>query len=162
MARADLLDGLERQVGASVEAGATVLTGGSRLVGAGAWFAPTVISDVTLDMPVMAEETFGPVAAIIAVDDDDEAVTVANATRYGLAASVWSTDAARALALGCRITSGALFVNAVVSSDPRLPFGGTKHSGYGRELGLAGATEFTNIRTYVIGTGTLPSGPATE
>jgi succinate-semialdehyde dehydrogenase / glutarate-semialdehyde dehydrogenase len=162
MARADLLDGLERQVGASVEAGATVVTGGSRLVGAGAWFAPTVISDVTLDMPVMAEETFGPVAAIIAVDDDDEAVTVANATRYGLAASVWSTDAARALALGWRITSGALFVNAVVSSDPRLPFGGTKHSGYGRELGLAGATEFTNIRTYVIGTGTLPSGPATE
>ena len=113
-------------------------------------------------MPVMAEETFGPVAAVIAVDHDDQAAAVANATRYGLAASVWSADPDRPLALGHRITSGALFINAVVSSDPRLPFGGTKHSGYGRELGLVGATEFTNIRTYVIGTGPPLSGPATE
>jgi succinate-semialdehyde dehydrogenase / glutarate-semialdehyde dehydrogenase len=107
---------------------------------AGAWFAPTVIGNVTLEMPVMAEVTFGPVAAVIAVDDDDQAAAVANANRYGLAASLWSADPGRALALGRRITSGALFVNAVVSSDPRLPFGGTKHSGYGRELGLVGAT----------------------
>jgi succinate-semialdehyde dehydrogenase/glutarate-semialdehyde dehydrogenase len=162
MARADLVDALERQVHASVQAGATLLTGGSRLDAAGAWFGPTVISDVTLDMPVMAEETFGPVAAVIAVDDDGQAASIANATRYGLAASVWSADPNRALALGRRITSGALFVNAIVSSDPRLPFGGTKHSGYGRELGLVGATEFTNIRTYVIGAGPPPSGPATE
>jgi succinate-semialdehyde dehydrogenase / glutarate-semialdehyde dehydrogenase len=124
-----------------------------------AWFVPTIISDVTLDMPVMAEETFGPVAAVIVVDDDDQAASIANATRYGLAASVWSADPNRALALGHRITSGALFVNAVASSDPRLPFGGTKHSGYGRELGLVGATEFTNIRTYVVGTGPPPSDP---
>ena len=90
-------------------------------------------------MPVMAEETFGPVAAVMAVDDDDEAVRVANATRYGLGASVWSRDPEHALAVGRRITSGALFVNTVVASDPRLPFGGTKRSGYGRELGQAGA-----------------------
>jgi succinate-semialdehyde dehydrogenase/glutarate-semialdehyde dehydrogenase len=162
MARADLLDGLERQVRDSVTAGATVLAGGQRLDREGAWFAPTVVTDVTPDMPVMTEETFGPVAAIVTVADDDEAVRVANATRYGLAASVWSRDPERALALGRRITSGALFVNAVVASDPRLPFGGTKRSGYGRELGEAGALEFTNARTYVIGTGVVPTGPATE
>jgi succinate-semialdehyde dehydrogenase/glutarate-semialdehyde dehydrogenase len=162
LARADLRDDLERQVRESVAAGATVLTGGSPLEGRGAFFAPTVLTGVTLDMPVMAEETFGPVAAVVEVSDDDEAVRVANATRYGLGASVWSTDAEHALAVGRRITSGALFVNAVVASDPRLPFGGTKRSGYGRELGEAGALEFTNTRTYVIGAGTLPSGPATE
>jgi succinate-semialdehyde dehydrogenase/glutarate-semialdehyde dehydrogenase len=162
LARADLREGLLRQVRESVAAGASVLTGGAPLEGPGAFFAPTVLGGVTLDMPVMAEETFGPVAAVLAVADDDEAVQAANATRYGLGASVWSTDPEHALAVGRRITSGALFVNAVVASDPRLPFGGTKRSGYGRELGEAGALEFTNPRTYVVGTGGLPAGPATE
>jgi succinate-semialdehyde dehydrogenase/glutarate-semialdehyde dehydrogenase len=161
MARGDLRDDLDGQVRASVAAGATVLTGGVALEGPGAFFAPTVLGGVTLDMPVMAEETFGPVAAVMAVDDDDEAVRVANATRYGLGASVWSSDPEHALAVGRRITSGALFVNTVVASDPRLPFGGTKRSGYGRELGEAGALEFTNARTYVLGGG-VPGGPATE
>src|SRR3954452_16798635 len=161
MARADLLDGLSRQVRESVSAGATVLTGGEPLDGPGAFFAPTVLAGVTLEMPVMAEETFGPVAAVVEVADDDEAVRVANATRYGLGASVWSTDPEHALAVGRRITSGALFVNALVASDPRLPFGGTRRSGYGRELGEAGALEFTNARTYVVGGG-VPAGPATE
>jgi succinate-semialdehyde dehydrogenase/glutarate-semialdehyde dehydrogenase len=161
LARADLREGLLRQVRASVDAGATVLTGGAPLEGPGAFFAPTVLAGVTLDMPVMAEETFGPVAAVLAVADDDEAVHAANATRYGLGASVWSADPEHALAVGRRITSGALFVNAVVASDPRLPFGGTKRSGYGRELGAAGALEFTNARTYVVGGG-VPTGPATE
>jgi succinate-semialdehyde dehydrogenase/glutarate-semialdehyde dehydrogenase len=161
MARVDLRDGLERQVRESVSAGATVLTGGAPLDGPGAFFAPTVLCDVALDMPVMAEETFGPVAAVTAVADDDEAVRVANATRYGLGASVWSRDPEHALTVGRRITSGALFVNTVVASDPRLPFGGTKRSGYGRELGEAGALEFTNARTYVVGGG-VPEGPATE
>jgi len=161
MARGDLRDGLERQVRESVSAGATVRTGGAPLDGPGAFFAPTVLGDVTLDMPVMAEETFGPVAAVIPVGDDDEAVRVANATRYGLGASVWSRDPEHALAVGRRITSGALFVNTVVASDPRLPFGGTKRSGYGRELGEAGALEFTNARTYVVGGG-VPEGPASE
>src|SRR3954453_1595266 len=161
MARADLRDGLERQVCESVAAGAAVLTGGGRLAGPGAFFAPPLLGGVALDMPVMAEETFGPVAAVISVADDDEAVRVANATRYGLGASVWSGDPEPALAVGRRITSGALFVNTVVASDPRLPFGGTKRSGYGRELGEAGALEFTNARTYVVGGG-VPAGPPTE
>src|SRR4051794_35170117 len=161
MARADLREGLSRQVAGSVAAGARVLTGGAPVEGPGAFFAPTVLAGVTLDMPVMAEETFGPVAAVVEVADDDEAVRVANATRYGLGASVWSTDPEHALAVGRRITSGALFVNAVVASDPRLPFGGTRRSGYGRELGQAGALEFTNARTYVVGGG-VPAGPATE
>ena len=143
-------------------AGATVRAGGHRIERPGAWYAPTVLADVTVDMPVMTEETFGPVAAVIAVADDDEAAVVANATPYGLGASVWSADTERALAVGRRITSGALFVNAVVASDPRLPFGGTKHSGYGRELGAAGAREFTNVRTYLVGAGDAPSGPPTE
>ncbi len=161
MARLDLRDELARQVGDSVAAGATVLSGGAPLDGPGAFFAPTVLAGVTLDMPVMAEETFGPVAAVMPADDDDEAVRIANATRYGLGASVWSRDPEHALAVGRRITSGALFVNTVVASDPRLPFGGTKRSGYGRELGEAGALEFTNARTFVVGGG-VPEGPATE
>ena len=146
----------------SVAAGATVRAGGRRLDRPGAWYAPTVLADVTLEMPAMTEETFGPLAAVISAADDDEAVALANATPYGLGASVWSADPQRALAVGRRITSGALFVNAVVASDPRLPFGGTKHSGYGRELGAAGALEFTNLRTYLVGVGTAPTGPATE
>ena len=161
MARVDLRDELARQVGDSVAAGATVLSGGAPLDGPGAFFAPTVLAGVTLDMPVMAEETFGPVAAVMPADDDDQAVRIANATRYGLGASVWSRDPEHALAVGRRITSGALFVNTVVASDPRLPFGGTKRSGYGRELGEAGALEFTNARTFVVGGG-VPEGPATE
>jgi succinate-semialdehyde dehydrogenase/glutarate-semialdehyde dehydrogenase len=151
LARADLVDNLQRQVADSVAAGARVLTGGSRLDRGAAWFAPTVLVDVTADMPVMSEETFGPAAAIIGFANDDEAVALANATTYGLGASVWSTDEGHALAVGQRIRSGALFVNAVVASDPRLPFGGVKKSGYGRELGEIGAREFTNIRTVLVG-----------
>lgn len=151
LARPDLAETLERQVRDSVEAGAVVLTGGTRLDRGPAWFAPTVLVNVTPDMPVMAEETFGPAAAVIAFRTDDEGVELANHTPYGLGASVWSADVDHALAVGERISSGALFVNAVTASDPRLPFGGVKHSGYGRELGTAGAREFTNIRTVVIG-----------
>lgn len=162
LARADLVDALHAQVSDSAAAGAVVNIGGHRLDRSGAWYAPTVLSEVTLDMPVMNQETFGPAAAVITVANDEEAVAVANATRYGLGASVWSADPERALSLGRRITSGALFVNAVVASDPRLPFGGTKRSGYGRELGSAGLHEFTNARTYYIGVGGHPTGPATE
>lgn len=152
LARADLAANLDDQVARSVEAGAKVLTGGHRLIERGpAWYAPTVLVDVTPDMAVMAEETFGPAAAVIAFSTDDEAVELANATPYGLGASVWSADTEHALAVGSRIDSGALFINAVTASDPRLPFGGVKQSGYGRELGEAGAREFTNIRTVLIG-----------
>ncbi len=151
LARPDLAANLERQVEASVQAGAVVLTGGKRLDLGPAWYAPTVLMNVTPDMPVMAEETFGPAAAVIAFSTDDEAVDLANATPYGLGASVWSADETHALEVGSRIASGALFINAVTASDPRLPFGGVKQSGYGRELGAVGAREFTNIRTVVIG-----------
>lgn len=151
LARPDLADNLDRQVAASVAAGAVVLTGGQRLDRGPAWYAPTVLIDVAPDMPVMAEETFGPAAAVIAFADDDQAVELANATPYGLGASVWSADVDRALEVGSQISSGTLFINAVTASDPRLPFGGVKQSGYGRELGEIGAREFTNVRTVVIG-----------
>jgi succinate-semialdehyde dehydrogenase/glutarate-semialdehyde dehydrogenase len=150
LARADLADALDAQVRASAAAGARIVIGGHRLVRPGAWYAPTVLAEVTLDMPVMTEETFGPAAAVHTVDNDEEAAAAANATPYGLGASVWSRDTDRALAVGRRITSGALFINAVVASDPRLPFGGTKRSGYGRELGTAGILEFVNLRTYAV------------
>ncbi|MEV6258887.1 aldehyde dehydrogenase family protein, partial [Nocardia sp. NPDC051911] len=148
LARESQVDAIARQVDLSVAAGATVLTGGKRRAGVGAFFEPTVLCDVTPDMPVFREEVFGPVAAVVRAADDDEAVRLANDTRYGLAASVWSSDPHHALAIGTRITSGALFVNAVVASDPRLPFGGTGSSGYGRELSEEGIREFTNVRTY--------------
>ena len=151
MARADLAANISAQVEQSVAQGAKVLTGGTALDRGAAWYAPTVLTDVSVEMPVMAEETFGPVAAVIGFSTDEEAVELANDTPYGLGASVWSADPHRALSIGRRISSGALFINANTASDPRLPFGGVKQSGYGRELGDAGATEFTNIRTVLIG-----------
>ncbi|HEX5995571.1 MAG TPA: NAD-dependent succinate-semialdehyde dehydrogenase [Jiangellales bacterium] len=150
LARPDLARALHAQVDSSIQAGARVLIGGAT-ENEGAWYPPTVLLDVTTDMPVMAEETFGPVAAVLGFDDDADAIRLANLTPYGLGASVWSRDQERALAVGRRIQSGALFINAVVASDPRLPFGGVKESGYGRELGIAGAREFTNIRTILVG-----------
>ena len=148
LARADLLDALERQVGASVAAGAKVLLGGGRLKGPGWFHAPTVLTGVTPEMPVFREETFGPVAAVVRAADEEAAVELANDTPYGLGASVWTRDTERAQRLGRRVESGSLFVNAVVASDPRLPFGGVKRSGYGRELAAVGIREFTNIRTF--------------
>ncbi|MDA2989619.1 MAG: NAD-dependent succinate-semialdehyde dehydrogenase, partial [Actinomycetota bacterium] len=150
LARPDLVATLERQVNQSIGAGAVVLTGGQRLGRGPAWYAPTVLVNVTTDMPVMAEETFGPVAAVIAFDSDQEAIELANASPYGLGASVWSSDVEHAMDIGRRIDSGILSINAVTASDPRLPFGGVKQIGYGRELGGAGAREFTNIRTVVV------------
>jgi len=151
LARVDLAQGLHRQVQESITAGARALVGGQPLTEGSAFYAPTVLVDVTVDMPVMAEETFGPAAAVIAFDTDEDAARLANLTPYGLGASVWSRDESRALAVGKQIQSGALFINAVVASDPRLPFGGVKQSGYGRELGTPGAREFTNIRTVLVG-----------
>lgn len=151
LARVDLAQGLHRQVQESITAGARALVGGQPLTEGSAFYPPTVLVDVTVDMPVMAEETFGPAAAVIAFDTDEDAARLANLTPYGLGASVWSRDESRALAVGKQIQSGALFINAVVASDPRLPFGGVKQSGYGRELGTPGAREFTNIRTVLVG-----------
>jgi succinate-semialdehyde dehydrogenase/glutarate-semialdehyde dehydrogenase len=159
LAREQQVDTLQRQVDDSVDAGATLLTGGKRLAGEGAFFAPTVLADVTPDMVVFREETFGPVAAVIRAADDDEAARLADDTAFGLGASVWSADVERALAVGRRITSGALFVNAVVASDARLPFGGTRRSGYGRELSEEGIREFTNVRAVWIGAAPAPQEP---
>lgn len=147
LAQAHFVDDLERQVQDSVAMGAKVLTGGHRVDGPGNFYAPTVLVDVTTQMPVFREETFGPVMVIVAAEGVDEALALADDTRYGLAASIWTSDAERAIALGRRIESGALFVNAQVASDPRMPFGGVKLSGYGRELSIEGLREFTNART---------------
>jgi acyl-CoA reductase-like NAD-dependent aldehyde dehydrogenase len=155
LARADLRDALQRQVDASVALGATIATGG-RIgradcgddAGTGWFYEPTVLSGTGPGMPVFDEETFGPVAAVAVARDEDHAVTLANHTAYGLGLSVWSRSTESALGVARRITSGAAFVNAIVASDPRVPFGGTKRSGYGRELADAGLLAFTNQRTY--------------
>jgi acyl-CoA reductase-like NAD-dependent aldehyde dehydrogenase len=156
LARRDLLDTLERQVDVSVRAGARVLTGGERLSGKGYFFRPTVLAAVTPDMPAFREETFGPIAAVVRVRDADEAVRVANDSAYGLGASIWTRDAQLGERLARRVESGSVFVNGMVASDPRLPFGGIKRSGYGRELSAFGAREFTNVQTIWIGPAEAP------
>ena len=150
LARPDLVEALEAQVSASVEAGATVLTGGRRLEGPGCYYAPTVLADVPEGAPARTEEVFGPVATIIPFADEEEAIAIANATRFGLAASVWTEDRKRAERLVPRIEAGGVFINKMPGSDPRLPFGGVKDSGYGRELGMYGLMEFVNVRTVCI------------
>lgn len=151
LARADLLDALESQVKRSVKMGAHVATGGRRLERTGYFYAPTVLTGVKPEMPVAREETFGPVAALIRVNDEDEALTVANSSQYGLGASLWTRDIDRARALACDIQAGLVFVNEMVISDPRLPFGGVKQSGYGRELSEFGIREFVNVQTVWVG-----------
>jgi succinate-semialdehyde dehydrogenase / glutarate-semialdehyde dehydrogenase len=151
LATPQIVDDLEKQVSASVAAGARLLTGGKRLAdrfsGHGYFYAPTVLADVPESAPVYAEETFGPVATMFRVRDVDEAIRLANATPFGLGASVWTRDRAEAERFIVGIESGQVFVNAMVASDPRMPFGGVKHSGFGRELGVYGIREFVNIKT---------------
>jgi succinate-semialdehyde dehydrogenase/glutarate-semialdehyde dehydrogenase len=155
LARPDLVDALERQVQESSRAGARLVTGGARPPRPGAFYAPTVLADVRPGMPAFDEETFGPLAAIIVAGDADDAVRLANQSGFGLGASVWTSDEARGEALARELEAGSVFVNGIVKSDPRLPFGGVKRSGYGRELGLWGIREFVNIKTVWIG---KPSG----
>ncbi len=151
LARADLRDGLEAQIRASVARGARVCTGGVRPEGRGYFFPPTVLTDATPDCPVWREEVFGPVAVIARARDADEAIEMANDSAFGLGCSLWTADAERACQLARRIEAGMVFVNGMVVSDPRLPFGGVKRSGYGRELSEFGIREFTNIQTLWIG-----------
>ncbi|HEY6876036.1 MAG TPA: aldehyde dehydrogenase family protein, partial [Candidatus Dormibacteraeota bacterium] len=151
LARPDLVDALERQVNESVAMGAKVLVGGKRLSGDGNYFQPTVLSGVTAKMPVFREETFGPVAAVIRVKDEEEALAVANDSEFGLGSAVWTADVKRAEKFAERVEAGLVFVNGMVASDARLPFGGVKRSGYGRELSEFGIREFTNIQTVWVG-----------
>jgi succinate-semialdehyde dehydrogenase/glutarate-semialdehyde dehydrogenase len=147
LARADLREAVHRQVRDSIAAGARLLLGGEPRPGDGFYYRPTMLDGVRAGMPVYGEEVFGPVLAVLRARDEDEALRLANDTRYGLGASVWSRDAARAEQFVRAVRSGLGFVNGMVHSDPRLPFGGVKASGYGRELGFAGIREFVNVRT---------------
>lgn len=147
MAKRNLRDELHQQVLSSVQQGARLLLGGAPVNGPGAYYQPTVLDHVTPGMTAASEETFGPAAAILRVADADEAVRVANGTPFGLGAALWTADLDRARLLSRSIEAGAVFVNGMVASDPRLPFGGIKESGYGRELGSLGLHEFTNIKT---------------
>ncbi len=147
LAREDLLDDLHSLVRRSVESGARLLLGGARLERPGFYYAPTVLADVTPGMAVFDEETFGPVAAIVKARDTEDAVRLANQSRFGLGASLWTGDVTKGSALSEQLEVGAVFVNAIVKSDPRLPFGGVKASGYGRELSSFGIREFTNVKS---------------
>lgn len=151
LARQDLCETLERQIQESVAQGAKILLGGERLNRPGYFFAPTVLTNVTPRMTVFREETFGPVAAIVRAGDSEEAIGLANDSIYGLGASLWSRDLASAQKLAARIEAGQVFINGMVASDPRLPFGGVKRSGYGRELSSYGIREMVNIQTVWVG-----------
>jgi acyl-CoA reductase-like NAD-dependent aldehyde dehydrogenase len=145
-AREDLRATTERQVSQAIAAGGRVLTGGKSLAGPGYFYPPTVLVNVPHDAPVAREEFFGPVALIFPFKTEDEAIRLANDTEFGLAAAVWSKDAARANAVAAQIEAGAVFINDFVRSDPRAPFGGMKGSGVGRELGELGARELANAK----------------
>jgi succinate-semialdehyde dehydrogenase/glutarate-semialdehyde dehydrogenase len=151
MARADLRDELHDQVVRSLQAGARCLLGGEVPEGPGAFYPPTVLTDVTQGMAGYEEELFGPVAAVLPVADEEEALRVANDTDFGLGAAVFTRDVARGEEIAAkRLQAGSCFVNAFVKSDPRLPFGGIKGSGYGRELGSFGIREFVNVKTVYV------------
>src|SRR5262245_25967713 len=147
MARADLRDSLHKQVEGSMAKGASLLCGGKPVEGEGAFYPPTVLSGVTEGMPAFDEETFGPVAAITRVPDIDAAVCAANASQFGLSGSLWTRDVELARKVARDLYTGGVFINGVTASDPRVPVGGVKNSGYGRELSHFGAHAFVNAQT---------------
>jgi len=146
-ARVDLRDSLHQQVQESVKRGARRLLGGEIPPGKGAFYPPTLLAAVDKGMPAFDEETFGPVAAVIRAKDEADAIRLANDSVFGLGASLWTRDLGRAERMAAEIEAGSVFVNGMVKSDPRLPFGGIKRSGYGRELSEYGIREFTNIKS---------------
>ena len=151
LATPDGVKDLDADVKKTVAAGAKVLTGGHPLDGKGNFYAPTVLADVPKDSPAYAEELFGPVASIFRVKDIDEAIRVANDVRFGLGASAWTNDPAETERFINELQAGMVFINKMVASDPRIPFGGVKQSGIGRELGAVGMREFLNAKTVWIG-----------
>jgi len=138
---------LHRQVSDSIARGAVAVSGCAPLPGPGYYYAASILDHVMPGMPAYEQELFGPVAGVIRVRDEDEALAVANASRFGLGGSVWTQDSARGERLARQVQCGACFVNGLVKSDPRLPFGGIKASGYGRELSHHGLREFVNAKT---------------
>ena len=150
-ARFDLRDNLDRQVKESVKGGAKALLGGALPGGKGAFYPPTLLDGVVKGMPAFDEETFGPVAAVIRAKDEADAVARANDSPYGLGASIWTQDRARGERVAAAMECGSAFVNGLVKSDPRIPFGGIKRSGFGRELSTYGLREFVNVKTVWVG-----------
>ncbi len=147
MARADLRDNLHRQINDSIAQGAVAVTGCKPLEREGFFYQPSILDNITPSAPAYHEELFGPVAVIIRAANEEDALRRANKTRFGLGSSIWSKDTARAEKLAAQIQAGCTFVNGMVKSDPRLPFGGVKASGYGRELSMLGMHEFVNAKT---------------
>jgi succinate-semialdehyde dehydrogenase/glutarate-semialdehyde dehydrogenase len=147
LATEQILKDVDEQVKTSVAAGAVILTGGKKLDRPGNYFEPTVLVNIPPDSPASCEEIFGPVAMLFRVNDIDEAIGLANATTFGLGAAAWTNEESERERFANEIEAGSVFINGMVASDPRLPFGGIKHSGYGRELGEFGIREFVNIKT---------------
>jgi len=147
LATEQILEGVDNQVKKTIAAGAKLLTGGNRISGSGFFFEPTVLIDVPKESPAYREEVFGPVASVFRVGDVHAAIELANDTAFGLGSSAWSKDREEQKLFASELDAGMVFINAMVASDPRLPFGGVKRSGFGRELGSAGIREFTNTKT---------------
>jgi succinate-semialdehyde dehydrogenase/glutarate-semialdehyde dehydrogenase len=147
LAAAAAVASLHADVRKTIEAGARLLTGGKPVERSGNFYMPTVLTNIPKDSPAYREELFGPVASIFRVKNVDEAIRIANDTRFGLGASAWTNDKSEQERFINELEAGMVFINQMVASDPRVPFGGVKRSGYGRELSSCGIREFTNIKT---------------